>query len=122
MVPLPRRFLLQLIGYRTTGKDSGNSLKTSSVLPKEKLRTHTYVKGWRWEAGPWRSRPPLDELVARNAVLLQKPMDTARDLARVRLQGKMPRIEHVCLDIFQIAAVRMSTLSREDKIILPPDN
>src|SRR6516225_7068780 len=38
------------------------------------------------------------------------------------LQREMPRIEHVCLDILQIAAVRSGTLSREDKVILPPDN
>ena len=49
-------------------------------------------------------------------------MDTTRDFATMRFERKMSRIEHVCLEIFQIAAVRRSTLSREDKVILPPDN
>src|SRR5580698_3074063 len=63
-----------------------------------------------------------DELVVHNTVLFQKPMDTTRDLAIVGLQGKMPRIEHVGLKILQIAAVGRSTRSREDKVILAPDN
>src|ERR1700733_7574989 len=66
--------------------------------------------------------PPLDELVVRNAVLFQELVDTRRNLAMVCLQGKMPCIEHVCLDILQIAAVWRSTLGREDKVILSPDN
>src|ERR1700722_18968024 len=73
-------------------------------------------------AGLWESAPPLNQLVAHDAVLFQEPVDTACDLAIVSFQRKMTRIEHVCLDVLQIATVGRSTRSREDNVILPPDN
>src|SRR5207249_391021 len=52
----------------------------------------------------------------------EKLADTIRDFGTMCLQRKMSRIEHVGLDLFQIAAIRRSTLRRENKIVLSPDD
>ena len=53
-------------------------------------------------------------------MLLEKRVDAVRYLFSVRFQCKMPSVQQMCLDVWQIPAVRKSAFRRKDQIVLAP--
>ena len=55
-------------------------------------------------------------------IFSQEFADQAGNCAAILLQGEVPGIEQVKLDILQIALVRLRTFGREYLVVLAPDN
>ncbi len=72
--------------------------------------------------GPHGDSSPLYESAERNAVLLEELADAGCDFVTVGLEREMACIEHVGLDVLQVSAIGRSSLGREDKVVLSPDD
>src|SRR5258708_18368522 len=74
----------------------------------------------RADIGPTRSRSWV--LLASDVVLLEEFLDVLRNLNTMCLKREVSCVEHVRLDVPEIAAVRGSSLCRKDVVVLPPHN